>query len=279
MSVLSPASACLALSRPANCGIACASVLVGVFIAGGDIASRPAILAALSGWSLCAGANALNDWCDVEIDRRNKPGRPLASGAITRASAMGFAALMSLAGVGLGAMVGPYHLGLALFAGLGAALYNVRLKRRALIGNLTASGVASLAFFYGGLLGPHPLLALIPTGFAFFFHFGREIIKDIEDVAGDAFGRVSSIPLRYGVAAARVMATVTFMALILTTVLPYATGWYGAGYLALAGVVDLTVVYVLWSMWRDASPENAGRLSRILKADMIIGLIALCLGR
>ena len=67
--------------------------------------------------------------------------------------------------------------------------------------------------------------------------------------------------------------------LIPATILPYLEGWYGVRYLALVIPVDLVILYVLWSIWRDARPVNAGRLSRILKTDMVIGLIAICLGR
>jgi geranylgeranylglycerol-phosphate geranylgeranyltransferase len=146
-------------------------------------------------------------------------------------------------------------------------------------GNATVSGVAATAFLYGGLLGPRPFLALIPVGFAFLFHFGREIIKDMEDAAGDRAGRVRSIPLEYGVPGARIMITAAFLALIVLTLVPAYAGWYGLPYAGLVVPVDLVLLYVLRALWRDASPPSAGRLSRILKADMVLGLAALCLGR
>lgn len=279
MSSLSSTYACFRLTRPVNGVIAAASVLVGVFVAGGDITEPGAILAGLSGWLLCAGANVLNDCCDIEIDRQNKPMRPLVTGGVSRGGAMGLAVLLNMAGIGIGVAVGPYHAGIAVFAVLGTTLYNVGLKRHVVVGNIMASGVASLAFIYGGLLGPRPMLALIPTVFAFFFHLGREILKDIEDMTGDLAGHVRSVPVRYGVRQAQMTVTAAFAILIPVTVLPYFTAWYGPGYLALVTLVDLIILYVLWSMWRDTRPVNAGRLSRILKTDMVIGLIAICLGR
>ncbi|SVC65842.1 uncharacterized protein METZ01_LOCUS318696, partial [marine metagenome] len=90
---------------------------------------------------------------------------------------------------------------------------------------------------------------------------------------------VVSAPIRLGVSSARLIITVTFLSLMVTTIWPYAAGWFGMRYLALVSLVDLILVYVLWSVWRDTSPDNAGRLSRILKANMVIGVMAVVLGR
>ena len=67
--------------RPANCAITFASVLLGGWL--GPHAISPALLlAALSASLIMAGGNALNDLCDIEADRINKPGRPLPSGRL-----------------------------------------------------------------------------------------------------------------------------------------------------------------------------------------------------
>lgn len=269
----------LRLTRPVNGVIAGLSVLAGVFISGGDITGHAAVLAACSGWFLCAGANVLNDCIDVEIDRKNGLKRPLVTGAAKRDIAIVVWVIMYGAGIGLSTLVSLAHAGIAAIAILGTVMYNTRLKKAGFTGNLIAGGVASLAFLYGGLLGPTPVLALVPTFFAFFFHLGREILKDLEDVAGDFAGQVGSVPLRYGISEARTIITGTFVLLIIITIIPYILGWYGPIYLATVALVNGIIIYVLWSLWRDLSPLNAGRLSRILKVDMVIGLIAVCLGR
>ena len=267
------------LTRPINCTIAAVSVLAGAFIADSMIWRLSTGLAMVSIWCLCAGANVLNDICDMEIDRHNKPERSLVSGQVSKETAVWLAVVMYAAGAGLATLLDSYHVMIAVIVVILTVLYNIRLKRHLLIGNLVAAAAASSAFIYGGLLGPGVLYTLIPTGFAFLFHFGREILKDMEDVSGDRVGHVASAPIRFGVSTTRLIITVTFLFLMITTVWPYGIGWFGIRYLALVSVVDLILVYVLWSVWRDASPGNVGRLSRILKANMVIGLIAVVLGR
>ncbi len=68
------------LSRPVNILIIVASIPVACWIAGGTIQDLFIIfLAALTGALVTAGANAINDSFDIEIDRINRPDRPLPS--------------------------------------------------------------------------------------------------------------------------------------------------------------------------------------------------------
>src|SRR2546422_6788566 len=51
-------------------------------------------LGSLTAALLNAASNVMNQYHDLEIDRRNKPQRPLASGAISTAAGVRFAALL-----------------------------------------------------------------------------------------------------------------------------------------------------------------------------------------
>lgn len=64
------------------------------------------------------------------------------------------------------------------------------------------------------------------------------------------------------------------------TVLPYFFEIFSLLYLLIViPGVDFVLVYVIWSMWRDSSAPNLHRLSNLLKADMLLGLAAIFLGR
>jgi 4-hydroxybenzoate polyprenyltransferase len=73
--------------------------------------------------------------------------------------------------------------------------------------------------------------------------------------------------------------TAVFTILILITLIPIYYRWFGLSYAGIVVLVDGVLVYVLWSLWRDASPQRASRMSRLLKMDMVLGILALCLGR
>jgi len=272
-------TAYLQLIRPINGLIAFSAVQVGVFIAHGEVMAWQALIAGMSAWCVCGAVNAANDCYDVATDRINKPQRPLAAGTISSGHALWLAVLLSITGIALGSWIGPIHGLVALMATVLSWMYNARWIPRGLTGNLIVSSVASSAFIYGGLLGPEPLLSLVPTGFACLFHFGREMIKDIEDVIGDTRVQIRSIPVQHGLTRTLMLITIAFTTLILITFIPIYYHWFSLSYAGLVVLVDGVLIYVLWSLWHDVSPRHAGRMSRILKIDMVLGILALCLGR
>ena len=71
--------------RPSNVLISGLTISVAVLIFGGegfDIL-RLALMAGIVGVLIDAGANVINDFFDVEIDRINKPHRPIPSGLVS----------------------------------------------------------------------------------------------------------------------------------------------------------------------------------------------------
>jgi geranylgeranylglycerol-phosphate geranylgeranyltransferase len=109
---------------------------------------------------------------------------------------------------------------------------------------------------------------------------GREIIKDIQDLEGDLSLNASSLPIRFGVRFSLAFATTIFSSLIFLSPLPYLLDVFSLLYLIMVILgVDLVLLYVLGSMWKDPSTSNLGRLSTILKIDMLLGLAAIYAGR
>jgi geranylgeranylglycerol-phosphate geranylgeranyltransferase len=147
-------------------------------------------------------------------------------------------------------------------------------------GNLTVSVVAALAFIYGGIATEDFRLSLIPAAFALLFHLGREIIKDIEDMKGDASAGAATLPLKLGVEFSVNICTLVFASLIVLTTLPYFFHIFSLLYLLVVALgVDMIIVYVIWSIRHDHSSFNLHRLSSILKIDMLVGLLAILLGK
>ena len=63
------------LTRPINLIIAFLSVFIGGFVTGTIHPLSKLLLACFSGMLIAAGANSINDYYDLEIDRINKPSR------------------------------------------------------------------------------------------------------------------------------------------------------------------------------------------------------------
>jgi len=270
----------LKLTRPQNNFIAAISVLVGAVISGEIESWGKVFFACFSAFFISAGGNSINDFFDLEIDRINKPNRPLPKGEISPFSALRFSISLFLLGILLSFWVKPLSVLVAFVACGLLIVYSSHFKRKLLWGNLTVSLVSALAFFYGGIATRDFRLSLIPAAFALLFHLGREVLKDVEDLKGDTFSGASTLPIRLGVEFSLGFCSLVFSLLIILTMFPYIFHIFSFLYLILVILgVDLVIVYVVWSMWHNPSPSNLHRLSNLLKADMLLGLAAIYVGK
>ncbi|MCJ7811800.1 UbiA family prenyltransferase, partial [bacterium] len=122
--------------------------------------------------------------------------------------------------------------------------------------------------------------ALIVGTFAFFYHWGREIIKDIEDIEGDRSQNLKTLPIVCGVKPALTWATVLLVILIGLTLIPYVLRIFSILYLIVVTLgVNVFLVYVMVSMWKRPDSAHLGRLALWMKFDMFFGLLAVYLGR
>ena len=266
--------------RPINVLIGGLSIFIGAFIAGSIHPIHKVLLAVVSGAMMQIAANSINDYYDVNIDKVNKPYRPVPAGLLTRTEAFVFSMIFFMGGIIIGALINWKAFVIVIFAFVMLYLYSARLKRTVIWGNLTVSLMTAFAFIYGGVAVDRLNAAFIPAGFAFLFHFGREIIKDVEDQTGDMIGNARTLPLIYGTRVAFVVTTWIYCLLILVTLLPFIFKIFGIYYLLTVLIgVDLVLIYVLFSMWNKPQASNLGRLSTILKLDMLVGLIAIYVGR
>ena len=258
------------LLRPANVWIGGLSIGVGAWVTGLLSPFQNVLLACFSGALITGAANTINDFYDIEIDRINKPARPLPSGKVSPQTAFFWAIFLFIAGVGTSLLINKTAFWIASTASVLLFFYSYSFKRLPLIGNFTVSLVAGLAFIYGGVSVGRFKQALIPATFAFLFHFGREILKDIEDISGDRAGRARTFPICCGVKAAQMLITFIFFLLISATFLPYLNGEYNLRYflIVLPGV-DLYLLYVIFAVWRNTEPANLHKISTGLKIDML----------
>lgn len=266
----------LELIRPVNVAIIMAVIGAAVLLADGPATS--AVLAALAGGLIGGAANAINDYFDVEIDRVNRPDRPLPRGAVTPRVAVIVWLTLSAVGISLNLFLHSPAPEIAGAAVAGLFAYSAIFKRTMLLGNLLVAGMTALAFIYGAIVAGNPEQALFPALFAFLLNLGREILKDIEDMRGDRAGNAGTLPIKKGVPAALGLATGSFVLLIGSTLVPFLSGAAGTLYLTLVGVVDAVLIVVLVSAWMDHGPANLARMNTVLKAEMILGLIALYIG-
>ena len=272
-------TASLRLVRPFN--VVVMMLVIGatvVLASAGQPDAGIVVLAALVGAFVGGGANTINDYYYVEIDRINKPRRPLPSGELSPDWAFLQWLLLSLVGVSLNLFLPS----LAFWIALGAVgvlfLYSAKLKKTLLWGNLTVAVMTAMALVYGAVVAGNPAQAIVPALFAFLINLGREVVKDVEDLPGDLGGNARTFPARFGVKRSLVLATAILILLVVATYVVYREGMYGWLYVVLVAVVDAAVLWSISAMWKDSGPGNLGRVSLVLKFSMVIGLAAIYLG-
>lgn len=155
---MSPLRAWLQLFRVPNLFTVPGDPLVGFLLASGMASGGKAILDPRAGWavlaSLClyAAGLAMNDLFDLAEDRRERPNRPLTSGAIGVPAAWVACAALSLLGVGSMFAVAGSAGAMAAVVLLGCvALYNGGAKRIPVLGALVMGSCRGLSVLLGSV--------------------------------------------------------------------------------------------------------------------------------
>lgn len=150
------------LTRLPNVFTAMADPLAGWFVVGGGVPVWNLVALALAGGCLYTSGIVFNDYFDYELDCRERPERPLPSGAISRPTALGLGATLMIIGLVLATAVGAVALGVAAFIAAMVFFYNAWAKQFALLGPLVM-GTCRFANFLLGMRCCPPRLWLAPA--------------------------------------------------------------------------------------------------------------------
>jgi 4-hydroxybenzoate polyprenyltransferase len=159
-------------------------------------------------------------------------------------------------------------------------MYSAYLKTRPLVGNIAIALLTALAFIYGGYVTGNPAAAIIPAGFAFLINLIREIVKDIQDVEGDKKAGVSTFPIKYGFQKSKILIVISTIILILYTLYPFIAQLYKIEYFVVVMVfVNPLLILSLKILFDSKKENNLCVVSNMLKLNMVLGLVAIYLGK
>lgn len=266
--------------RPLNFVITFASAVIAVLIASAD--EVPVIKMLLAGTAasfVMAGGNIINDYFDVEIDKINRPGRPIPSGQVSKSSALILYIFFTVLGLACSHFININAFLIVIFSIIVIFLYSYRLKRIALGGNLLISGLTGLTFIFGAIVVNNAAAGIIPAYFAFHTNLIREIIKDMQDIKGDKANNIITLPQKIGKNNSKNLIGGLLIILIPLAQLPYFFAIYSILYFAIVvALVTIPVLYSLNILYSDEFDQNLCKLSFSLKLIMITGLAAIYAG-
>ena len=216
---------------------------------------------------LNAGNNALNQIYDLEIDRVNKPKRPLTSGRLTIAQAWTFTVVTYVLALILAWLVAPggRHecFWLVAVAVVCTYLYSVppfRTKRLGIWANVTIAIPRGTLLKVAGWSSVKTIMGSEPwyIGAIFgLFLLGASTTKDFADMEGDARGGCRTLPIIYGVRRAAWMISPSFVVPFLMISIGAWTGVLTGHFILLqllAAVMTAYGLYVCYLMLRR--PED-----------------------
>jgi 4-hydroxybenzoate polyprenyltransferase len=216
---------------------------------------------------LNAGNNALNQIYDLDIDRVNKPRRPLPSGRLTIRQVWRFTNVSYTASLVLAWLVAPAGrhecFWLVLIAVACTYIYSVpplRTKRLGIWANVTIAIPRGMLLKVAGWSSVKTIAGVEPwyIGAIFgLFLLGATTTKDFADMEGDRRGGCRTLPIQYGVRRAAWMISPSFVVPFLMINLGAALGIL-TGHAALLQVLGAVMtaygLYVLYLMLRR--PED-----------------------
>lgn len=292
------------LSRPFNSTLAGLATIIGILISIGlkpivdDVGTYlpQIILAALVTALIAAGGYVINDYFDVEIDRINQPQRAIPSNQVTLKQAYYYALSLFFVGFLLSfvlafmeqasfvtSLLTPF---LALLGILCLYFYAYYFKRTAGIGNLIITILVCIPLLYGGTITNQYSQTVFPILMASTLMFGREVIKDCEDVKGDKEGSnvgsksITTLPMVIGVKKTAYLGKGLLLLFLLFSPTAFLTPIFQSWALLICiSIADVLVLYSIINLRGNDEElmKRATKTKRLLKTTMAIGVLGLLL--
>lgn len=248
---------------------------------------------------IAAAGYIINDYFDLNIDQVNKPEKLVIDKLIKRRWAIVQHIAFSLLGILISFYIDlrshTYWLGLINFVCVFLLFgYSITLKKKLLIGNVLISALTAWVIivcflcyynsFYCTTCDPTFLeaynrrfirISFLYAGFAFVISLIREVVKDMEDMDGDARYGCKTMPIVWGIPASKVFVAVWLLVLIgtLAVVQFYVLqlGWLWSAVYCIALTI-LPLIWVLRKLFKAQVAADYHQLSTIIKFIMLAGL-------
>ena len=257
---------------------------------------------------IAAAGYIINDYFDMNIDQVNKPERLVVDKIIKRRWAIAWHLMFSFIGliisIWISLRIADWHSLLAVFINLLSIialwLYSTTYKRKLLIGNILISLLTAwviliiylvnmkswwmVKIFYESRdnyeMASTALfkLTILYAGFAFIISLIREVIKDMEDMEGDARYGCKTMPIVWGIPATKVFVAVWLIVIIaaLAIVQFYALQrgwWWNVAYSV--SLIILPLMWILQKLYRAKISADYRLLSNAVKGVMLTGILSM----
>ncbi len=249
----------LRVTVPYYMPIAVLGLFLGAVLTTGMIPDFRILYAAAGICFVVGGFNTLNGVYDRNIDKINKPDRPIASGAMSLRSGLIYSLILYVFALILSIPVSVHFMIIVILSIVITSFYSIPsvfLRGKFIVNTLTG-----LVFY--GILCPlagwamYPYLP-VPVSmilFVFIFGSGIAITKDFQDVHGDSVYRIKTVPTVMGIPKALALISSLIVFSFVYMLLAYLAGIIEVKYLSV-------FIFIPWAVYavRDLDTKNSDKV-------------------
>jgi geranylgeranylglycerol-phosphate geranylgeranyltransferase len=216
----------------------------------------------------------LNDFFDKDIDKKNKPHRPIPSGKIKAKYALLVSLTLFILGIGLANMINLIVLTIAILASVLLFTYAETISKIKYIGNSIVALSTGLTFILGESITGHigsPVIIVLAL-LAIYSTWAREIYKDIEDMKADKNHR-DTLPLKEGIVHSAAIAGMFLIISVALTPIPLFLELMPVQYLLIISSVDLAFIWIAFSAVFKKKPKTFHLYATAIKLLQFLALI------
>jgi 4-hydroxybenzoate polyprenyltransferase len=231
----------------------------------------------LSSALVIAGGYIINNFYDSEKDLINKPRKTILERMVSQRTKIYAYFVLNLLGVLLASYV-SFRAALFFVAYIfGIWFYSHRLKRITFLGNFVSATLAITPFFavfiYFHNFEP---VIFVHAIFLFLIILSRELIKDMENMAGDLVQNYRTIAVRFGPEVSKKYVTVLIVLALIPAYL--LIRYFEVGYMNIYfAASSLLLLLFLFLLWRARIKPHYIWLHNILKFVIVSGVFGILL--
>ena len=251
---------------------------------------------------IAAAGYIINDYFDLNIDQVNKPERTVIDKIIKRRWAIVMHLFFSFTAIIISFYIdfnsATFWLGISnIICAFLLFGYSISLKKKLLWGNILISALTAWVIIVCFLCYYHSFycsscnrsfldlynnrfirISFLYAGFAFVISLIREVVKDLEDIDGDAKYGCRTMPIAWGIPASKVFVAVWLVVLIgmISIVQFYVLqfGWIWSAVYCIVLII-IPLVWILQKLFKAQAPKDYHLLSTAIKFAMFTGLLSM----
>lgn len=242
------------------------------------------ILGVITYFFIAGSGMVINDYYDIEIDKINRPERPIPRGAITLKQAEFLWIITSLIGITIAVLhslvfnIGFLNIIIVVFFVFIGWVYAAWGKKSGFIGNIIVSISFSIGLIYGAVLNNSNVPPYIFFFFltSFFLLLSREVIKGCEDIEGDRKQGVKTLAIQIGIKKSTIFSLIFAILALIFFILPYFTNIINPIMFLITMAFGLVLVLytIVLMLKRNLMRNDFKKISLLLKIAALLGLVA-----